>query len=298
MATTFRAFVTIIVVLSTLLPIAHAGVLLEDNFDGAALNTALWRIPDPGPASFLGRTQLRVSAPPEVSGGVVKLRLDSHNPTALTPGDSFLGSEIISKQVFNRGAGISVEARMRLLSPTHGGIVGGFFLYDNDPAPIVRDEITDELLSNQAVNGKHDLMTNAFDDAPFSSPGKLQLVDVPGLDLTAFNTYRIDWLPDRIRWLVNGQLVREELDVVPGDLMTLRFNIWATDPNFALAYDPSLAPVAIPEQNQTRFYEIDHVILRSIPEPSTPVLLLLGLVFMAAVRKMAAVHSAICRFDV
>src|SRR3954451_1446437 len=110
-----RARLIIVAILGALtipLSSAYAQVLLHDDFNGNSLDAALWRIPDPGPASFLGRTQLRVSTLPDVSGGVARLRLDSHNPTALTPGDSFFGSEIITRQLFDRNVKISAEARM------------------------------------------------------------------------------------------------------------------------------------------------------------------------------------------
>ncbi len=76
-------------------PLASAGqVLLRDDFDGSALDTTKWFVPT-GDGTFFGRTQIRPpSAPLTVGGGVIRLQLDTWNPSALVPGDSFFGSEI------------------------------------------------------------------------------------------------------------------------------------------------------------------------------------------------------------
>ena len=54
-----------------------------------------------------------------------------------------------------------------------------------------------------------------------------------GWDMTQFHDYRIDWLPNRLDYYVDGQLVRSATDNIPDDPMTARFNIWAPDEDFA-----------------------------------------------------------------
>jgi hypothetical protein len=49
-------------------------------------------------------------------------------------------------------------------------------------------------------------------------------VSIADLTLTEFNTYRIAWLPDRVQWFVNGQLVREETGIVPTEDLALHLN--------------------------------------------------------------------------
>ncbi len=80
-----------------LLPVcAEAQVLLRDDFDAPRLDSSKWTVPT-GAASFFGRTQIRpASVPLGITGGSTRLQLDTHNPWALVPGDSFLGSEIDS----------------------------------------------------------------------------------------------------------------------------------------------------------------------------------------------------------
>ena len=91
-------------------------VLLRDDFDGSALDASKWFVPT-GPGTFFGRTQIR---PPSeelvVENGVIRLRLDTHNPTAAVPGDSFWGSEIDTLETYEVASGLSFSARVRLVA--------------------------------------------------------------------------------------------------------------------------------------------------------------------------------------
>jgi hypothetical protein len=225
---------------------AVPAALFRDDFNGSALNANDWFLPA-GAGTFLGRTQLR---PPseslEVANGVVRLRLDTYNPTALVPGDSFWGSEIASHAIFGRSAGLTFSARARLAGPVPGGLVASVFSYMTQSG--VRDEIDVELLSNDLAAPR--LLTNVFDDNDFSHPGHPVFATIPGFLLTDFNLYQVDWLPDRVRWRVNGVVVREDLVNVPDDPMSIRLNLWAPASTFAAAYNASLQPVDNAAANQ------------------------------------------------
>ncbi|HEX7010270.1 MAG TPA: glycoside hydrolase family 16 protein [Phycisphaeraceae bacterium] len=248
--------------------LAHGQVLLLDEFNGSALDTTLWRLPDPGAGSFLGRTQLRLQDAPQVTGGVARLRLDTWNG-----GGSFLGSEIITTQTFELGTGLAFETTSRLVDPPPG-LVGSLFSYVFFSG--VRDEIDVELLSNQVHSGQHDLLTNVFDNDGFDTGGDGAFVDPAGLDLTRFNTYRVEWRSDRIDWFVNGVLVRSETHTVPDAATTIRLNFWAPGEDFSAAYSEQLQPAAFSWQNQTYYYEVDRVLIErlSVPEPAMAALLL------------------------
>jgi hypothetical protein len=241
--------------------------LFRDDFDGTALDPQAWSFPT-GAASFLGRTQCRSMLPP-VAGGVVRLELDTHNPTARTPGDSFLGSCIFTRNSFALGSGLALEARARIVPPTSAGMVGAFFSFVTDG--VARDEIDVELLTNDVRDAAERFLSNVFDDAGFAEPGDVVSVPVPGLDLTQFNRYRIHWLPDRVQWFVNDTLVREELDTVPDEPAPLWLNLWAPDGSFAQAFDPRLVPTANPKENRAFFYEVDFVEARRLERRSDPV---------------------------
>ena len=218
----------------------HATTLLFDGFDGNALDLGVWRLPT-GPGTFFGRTQIKPpSEAPVVSGGTIVLQLDTFNPDAQTPGDSFWGQEIQTLQSFSLGTGLSIRSRMRYLGSPPGGLVGGFFTFGL--AFPIRDEIDFELLSNDL--GHKMIFTNVFEDDDFSEPGDFAHLGVPGLDLTQFTEYEIRWLPDRVQWYIDSALVREELETVPDDPSDERVDIWAPDAFFTQAFDAALQPAA------------------------------------------------------
>jgi hypothetical protein len=233
-------------------------LLLYDDFEGSAHDPSKWFQPV-GDGTFFGRTHIRPpSSPLTVAGGVCRLQLDTHNPSAKVSGDSFFGSEIVSQDLYTVGAGLEFEARVRFVAPLPGGLVGSLFSFVFI-APNNHDEIDFELLSNDVVASQERVLTNVFDDADFSLPGDPVFANVSGLDLTAFNTYRVEWYPDRIDWFVNNVKVRTETDIVPNADQRVRLNFWAPDTSFADAYDASLQPVADAENNDVYFYEVDWV---------------------------------------
>jgi hypothetical protein len=272
---------------------ASGEVLLEDEFDGSALDPALWFQPV-GEGTFLGRTQLRPPEyPVEVADGVARLVLHTHNPTAGVPGDSFFGSEIVSQQVFSPAqgeGGIAIEARVRLVPPLAPGLVGSLFAYDL-VGPGIRDEIDVELLTNFALAGGGEILTNVFDDAAFSQPGAFAAVAVWGLEPTGFNTYTVWWRPDRIQWFVNGSLVRQELAVLPQTPLRVRLNLWAPDAGFAAAYSAALQPTPDPLSNQVFATEVDRVTVTTLPEPELAFGLAAALPMLALLAKLRALRA-------
>ena len=248
-----------------LAPMAAAGqVLLRDDFDGSSLDTTQWFVPT-GPGTFFGRTQIRPpSVPLTVAGGVIRLQLDTWNPSALVPGDSFFGSEIDTIDSWAVESGLSFSARVRLVPPIPGGLVGAVFSFVFLPAIPGHDEIDFELLSNDLVAGEERVLTNVFQDDDFSQAGDPVFADVGGLDLTVFHVYEVRWLPDRVEWYVDGALVRTETETVPDDPQNVRLNFWAPDAFFAAAYDASLQPVAAEEDNEIFFYEADWARVRRL----------------------------------
>lgn len=269
---------------------ASGEVLLDDDFDGSALDPVLWFQPV-GEGTFLGRTQLRSpSDPVEIVGGVLRLALDTHNPTALILGDSFLGSEIVSQEAFSPAlgaGGIAIETRARLVTPLAPGLVASLFLYDL-VGPQIRDEIDCELLTNFALSEGEELLTNVFDDAGFAAPGAVAANEVHGLDPTAFNDYTIWWRSDRIQWFVNGNLVRQEFLVLPQTPLRVRLNHWAPDAAFALAYSAALQPTADPNANESFYYEVDRVRVTTLPEPELPLGLVAALPLLAVLARLRA----------
>lgn len=253
-----RAIAAAIALFSLAVP-AAGQVLLEDHFDGTALDTTKWFVPT-GDGTFFGRTQIRPpSEPLTVAGGVLRLQVDTWNPTALVPGDSFWGSEVDSLDTWAVEDGLSFRARVRLVAPVPGGLVGALFSYVFLPGIPGRDEIDFELLTNDVVAAEERVLTNVFDDDDFGQAGDFAFAQVAGLDLTDFHVYEVRWYPDRVEWYVDGSLLRTETDTVPGDPQNVRLNFWVPDAGFAAAYDASLQPAADSGDNETFFYEVDQV---------------------------------------
>lgn len=228
-------------------------LLLRDDFLGAELDETLWRLPE-GYGTFLGRTQLR---PPserlKLSGGELRLAVDTHNPTALRPGDSFWGSEIVTRRSFAPGNGLIFMARVRFVDAVPG-LVGSLFSYVSDGR--THDEIDFELLSS---GGK--TLTNFFAGEPFSAAGRPAFV--ANGSPTDFRTFEINWFPDRVVWKIDGRPVREEA-VRLTTAMSIRLNFWAPSADFAEAYDSQLQPANNARENKTYQYAVDFVEIRAI----------------------------------
>ena len=230
---------------------AYAGTQFFEDFKGKAVDKSLWIYPT-GEASFNGRTQMR-AAYPSVSNGLLHLQLETYNPTAKPAGTSFYGSEIFLRKNFERGAGLIIEIRARLVKPVKG-LVGGAFLYNYFPETQNHSEIDFELLSNSPDQ----VQTNIYANEPLGI-GHPEFNDIPKFDITRFNIYRIEWLPDRVRWLVNNQLVRENKTFVPHEALALYLNFYAPECNWAIACDANLKPASSPADNKTYYFDIDWV---------------------------------------
>jgi hypothetical protein len=289
--------------LCVLLYCAHAGaaawdtVVFRDDFDapvGGMPDPDVWVVNNPG---NWWRTQGRTHFPDPLSttGPFPRIEEEAgdrfcviehhlYNPWDLgDPNTWFLGGEIHTLQEFEPTRAYRFEARVRS-HPFPNGLVTSFFDYGFDGAE--SDEIDFEFVSNKTnddvtyPNGDP-VLTNTYNE----SSQKPQYVAPAGLDLTAWNTFRIYWFPSlhRIDWTwvdpINGEtLLRTESDAffVPDEPMALYFNFWA--PCYTSwvhecgawddAADANLQPVNGPGQNEIHRYEIDHVEVRVQSEPA------------------------------
>ena len=269
-----RHFVLISFLLANLLISSPAvsQVLLNDEFNGSGLvDQEIWRLPFGGDGAFLGRTELRhdlANDYPSVVNGAVRMQLDTfRNNGAGQSTGLFLGSELQTKRNFVVAGGLSLDVRCRLVDPV-GGLVGGVFLFDvsrtNAAGSLVRDEIDFELIANDP----DEIFTNFWDEGTFFGPDAsgtpASIFPGGGFDLTEFQDYRIDWLPDRIDWFVNDQLIRSQTEGVSDDPMNFRLNLWAPDPGFSNAFNFNLQPADNASQNENFEFEVDRVAITQI----------------------------------
>jgi hypothetical protein len=134
---------------------------------------------------------------PSVSNGALDLQLQTYNPTALVPGDSFLGSAIFSNQSFSLttpGTGIAFTAVAKL-GTVVPGMDGGIFSYGLNSSSS-HSEIDFESLSDIAAVANNQEQTNIYQNAPTNSVGNP--VSVPAQNLTVFHTYTIEWFPSEV----------------------------------------------------------------------------------------------------
>ena len=252
----------------TLAGTASGEVLFRDDFNGTGLDTTKWALG----TWTLGRTDLGNA--PVVSGGIARLRFDTFNPA--DPGGSFLGTEILSRAVFDRGQGIEFEARVRV-NPLPNGLVTSFFTYvwRQSSGITYSDEIDFEFLSkqiNSSPTTSDPVLTTTWNNWDnnhqiYTDPNTYNSgnVNVAGLNLSQFNIFVIRWLPDRVEWLVNGQLIRTATTAVPDEITDIRLNFWAPGKGWTDAFSGKLVPARNARQNQTFYYDVDYVEVRTIP---------------------------------
>ncbi len=230
-------------------PIGDAAVLFSDNFNGP-LDHGKWdfnhsqAINDP---AHVGQTEMKQDWP-QTKNGALHLQLDTHYD-----GKSFSGAEAITTQQFSlANGGIAFEIRGKYVNPVKG-LVAGMFPYAYNASTGLHDEIDWEALSNKPKQ----IQTNVYANEPFGA-GHVVFANLSS-PLTNYHTYRVEWLPNQVRWLVDGTLVRTETVHVPKGPMQVHLNLWVPDHFWSGAYDPSLKPATSAAANKQYWFDIDSV---------------------------------------
>ncbi len=262
----FRVFILIAVGL--LLPVRalQAATLLYDDFNVSPMDANLWHIPTwtaDGDGTYIGRTQFRCtqnSPLPGVSESNAHITVESYNPT----GCSFYGTDLISNQSFSAGQGVSIKVRAKIVAPAQAGTVGGIFLYMLAPeSKSLHDEIDFELLGNSPGQ----ISTNIYENAelgggiPESYPYALGSV-------TDYHVYEIQWFPDRVKWLVDDAIIREDTSHIPAGPMAFHLNMWVPDWDWFEAYSDTIQPTCSPSENQVFTMDVDWVTIEAPPYAS------------------------------
>lgn len=118
-------------------------------------------------------------------------------------------------------------ASIRLLARVRGkpGAVAGIFTYYNDTSEsdieiLTRDPTTSVEYSNQpTVNADGDVFPGSNFNTSMAGGGSRQWTD--------WNVYRLDWLPGRSAWYLNGEMAASTRVNVPGDESSVIVNIWS-----------------------------------------------------------------------
>jgi hypothetical protein len=247
---------------------AHT-VFFSDSFPGTSVNPELWYMPtwtSPTDGTYVGRTQFRVTQsspiPPEfppVRNNSISIPLQTYNPTP--PGNSFYGTELITKQSFPVGKGLDVIVRARMSTSGYPGIVGGIYLYALQPGSVtIHDEIDFEFLTNRPDQ----VQTNIYANEPLGL-GHPQFIPFTSGSMTDAHTYEIKWLKDQVSWSIDGKQVRSTTQNIPAGPMSFYLNDWAPDQYWPQAYSPSIQPASSAASNtMLENLVVESVLIQSI----------------------------------
>jgi hypothetical protein len=240
--------------------------VFEDQFNTTAWDSAKWTAY--GTDRYLQRTQFGGVPTMATENGVqfARFPLKTYNGDSRYSGTYLRGTEVFSKQIFNIGEGLEIEARIRGRNLPRG-IVYAFVMYNERgqwPSTYLRDEIDFEYLTNFSND---QMWLNIWDDWNPERGGanRSTITSAAGLDRNNWHTFKIRWMPDVVEWFVDGVVVRRSTDILPADPMQIHFNIWAAASSWATAYDANLPVTAIPTENKTYYMDIDWVQVRTLP---------------------------------
>jgi beta-glucanase (GH16 family) len=163
------------------------------------------------------------------SGGVLSLQLDDEGCPGGCGGVDYASGEYRSNGHYSYGV-----YTVRMKAVAQEGVVSTFFIYTGPSEGNPWDEIDIEITGRNP----YQMQTNYFTDGVGDHEYQIDL----GFDSSAdFHTYSIEWMPDTIRWYVDGSLAHTEdgsrgtLPSTPGRIM-LNFwpgadsiNIWLGD---------------------------------------------------------------------
>ena len=194
-----------------------------DNFN--SFNATLWHLADGwtnGDPFDCGWQALNVF----VNSGIMTLQLNDLDCPDQCSGRDYASGEFRSNGFYQYGT-----YTVRMKAAKQDGVVSSFFIYtdewdDGNP----HDEIDIEILGKDTTR----IQTNYYTDG---QGGHEFFIDL-GFDAAeAFHTYSIEWMPDAIKWYVDGDLKHTEvgnIDPLPTTPGRIIMNLWpgiTTDPN-------------------------------------------------------------------
>ena len=306
----FKSFPSVFVLIITIVLLfasyLSAAETFWDDFDGDGLDLTKWGYQNRDWP--IGLTWFKGA--PTVSGGIATFEHHTYNP--YNPGISRFSQEIYTQTAFSRRPGFGIEVRVRLRPSISSGLVSSVFGYTDKAmpygSPVWSDEVDFEFLSNQVNNPPESIGRRVFVASwnDFGAPGSgyYDLVHhwgenpvVPTVDLTEFNTFKILWSADSVRWYwdpdqIRGQdfyrnmLISETSSIIPDEPLTLRMNFWASSLDWPLAWDSGMQPASNPADDIVCFYDVDYIRIMRIPAPASLLLVAFGLLSLRFIRRL------------
>lgn len=229
-------------------PTSLASSARVDWGTGEKLDVAAWELRnDTFPSNMALFTSANVSEP----GGHALLTLRRER----TPVRGLTSGAIATRDSYHYG---SFKAELR--PPDVRGLVTGMFLHRNGP----RQEVDIEFLGRDTTRMLVNVFYNPGPEGTkleYGYRGTPTLVDL-GFDAASdFHTYEIDWQPNTIRWLVDGELVYERTTwdptPIPNRPLQFNLNLWHSR---SKEFAGRLATADIPASVSIRSIEIPRTI--------------------------------------
>ena len=132
-------------------------------------------------------------------------------------GDKAYCGEFQTRGWFEYG---TFEARIR--TDLGSGLNSAFFAFGGPVHKLPHGEIDFEIITK----GSGSVWTNRFVEG--DDLGQGEFVPFEG-DVRDYHDYAFVWEPDRIRWFIDGQLVREVTEHVPDHRLKVYFSHWGSD---------------------------------------------------------------------
>jgi beta-glucanase (GH16 family) len=261
-------------------------VLFSDDFNGPldpgkwSVNTSYPNAPSGNPA-YLGLTYMRQSLP-SASGGVARIQLDTWN-FDWQDGKSFFGSEAITRQGWDAqsNGGVAFQANLQFLN-VPGGMIAGFFFYQQFPPPSKdaprspHNELDFEVFTSSLQAAKP-ISTNVYTHDGGGDGDLNYPISYPGPSPLEWHTYRIEWLPNKVTWLIDGNPIRTETETgrlpQPAVPQQLHLNLWGVptnwgpspgDPGGPPIGNPGFVPAGNQSQNATYFFNVAKVLVETL----------------------------------
>lgn len=229
-------------------PFQHALAARVDWASGAALDREAWTLRDDTfPSNMALFTPTNVSQ--LGTHALLTLREEQTQVRGLTSG------AIASRASYRYGR---FRAELRPSGVT--GVVTGVFLHRNGP----RQEIDIEFLGKDTTAMLVNVFYNPGPEGTkleYGYRGTPTLIDL-GFDAADdFHTYEIDWRPDAIRWLVDGEAVYERAlwnpTPIPDQPLQFNLNLWHSR---AKKFAGTLAAAELPASASIRSLEIHEAV--------------------------------------
>jgi len=154
------------------------------------------------------------------TNGLLNITLDN-NPLC-SVGSSACSNQPYASGEYKTNKPLSYGTSTFSVKPTKGsGVVNGVFMYTGVFGTTSHDEIDIEFLGKDTTTVQLNYFHNGIG-------GHEVLINL-GFDASlAFHTYTIEWLPNSIKWLIDGVVVHTVTTSIPNKPMNLFLNLWAT----------------------------------------------------------------------